>query len=271
MRVVDRGEPVNRSDRARQTRTRAVALLAAMIVLLLGRPDTVASVESQQLPDLTPRLPREVGMALTPTPVFPGSPLSELRPPLKLRFDAGANNNGGHSLEMLGVPTAEPLSLEAHQCVAWTAAACTERRPAGALRWHDEHSHWHFDDFSAYELRRLDADGQPDWTAGGSLAVTPKVSFCLEDSERTDGNEGVGTYNSCTGVLQGISAGWADVYESWLPGQELEVEGVPDGNYALVVTVDPAGKIAELDETNNVGWVVVTLSANGTVAHLAGP
>src|SRR5262249_31641191 len=66
--------------------------------------------------------------------------------------------------------------------------------------------------------------------------------------------------------FQGITAGCADVYSFDLGCQYLDVTGVPDGNYTLRVTVDPFGRIPELDETNNVATLAVTLGSGDTCA-----
>lgn len=42
---------------------------------------------------------------------------------------------------------------------------------------------------------------------------------------------------------QGMSVGWADVYNWFPPGQYVEVTGVPDGDYILDTTVDPTDRL----------------------------
>ena len=59
--------------------------------------------------------------------------------------------------------------------------------------------------------------------------------------------------------MQGMTRGWADVYDWYLPGQYVEVTGVPDGVYILETLVDPDGLIEESDESNNCGSVYVRL------------
>ena len=63
---------------------------------------------------------------------------------------------------------------------------------------------------------------------------------------------------------QGMSVGWTDEYNWFLPGQYVEVTGVPDGDYILDTTVDPTGRLVESDKTNNCGSVRIRLGAMGT-------
>ena len=61
-----------------------------------------------------------------------------------------------------------------------------------------------------------------------------------------------------------MSVGWADVYNWFLPGQYVEVTGVPDGDYILDTTVDPTDRLIEEDKTNNCGSVRVRLAGMST-------
>jgi hypothetical protein len=106
------------------------------------------------------------------------------------------------------------------------------------------HNHGHYTNYARYDL--VDVSGQ-------TVVVGHKQGFCLLDSDCP-----VRRY-SCSN--QGISAGCADVYHASLGCQYLDVTGVPPGDYVLRVTIDPFGRIAELDETNNVASVLVLIPA----------
>src|SRR5207245_3218663 len=70
-------------------------------------------------------------------------------------------------------------------------------------------------------------------------------------------------------MVQGISRGWADIYSWPLPGQYIEVSGVPDGTYDVVVTVNPFKLIEESDYTDNLACTRIQLSnRRTTVAEL---
>ena len=47
------------------------------------------------------------------------------------------------------------------------------------------------------------------------------------------------TYFECNGDLQGLAAGWGDSYHQSTPLQELEVTGLPAGDYYLTHKADP--------------------------------
>ena len=63
------------------------------------------------------------------------------------------------------------------------------------------------------------------------------------------------TYFQCGNERQGISPGWVDQYHQATPGQELDITGVPPGDYYLVSTSNPDGNFIETDTTNNTAWV----------------
>ena len=115
------------------------------------------------------------------------------------------------------------------------------------IEYHPEHYHWHLDDFARYEV----------WTAapGGVLRdlvrTNGKVSYCIMDTDRLAGTNQASGYHSCGPALQGLSVGWADTYERHLPGQWVDISGLPDGFYALRSIVDPGNFLHELDDANN--------------------
>ena len=140
-----------------------------------------------------------------------------------LRFSTTTPNIGEADL-YLGPPAANPL-----------------------FHFSECHDHWHFDEYAEYRL--LNA-------AGDVVANGHKQAFCLIDLEQVDENAG-GPQFDCEN--QGISKGWADTYASHLDCQWIDVTGIPPGDYVLEVRVNPAQILAELDYTNNVARVPVTL------------
>jgi hypothetical protein len=109
------------------------------------------------------------------------------------------------------------------------------------------HGHYHLRGFTNYELLALD----------GTLVITGrKQAFCLMDTERWDPAAGPAKY---TCGDQGISAGWADVYDRSLDGQWLDVTGVRPGRYLLRVSVDFGNLFPEADENDNSATVMVTI------------
>lgn len=118
------------------------------------------------------------------------------------------------------------------------------------------HGHYHVTGFATYEL--LDSDG-------ATVRAGHKQAFCLMDFTRTTGT-GPGVY-TCSN--QGIQAGWADVYGSYLDCQWIDITDVPPGQYLLRVTInanpDLSPKLTESDYTNNTAEVSVTIPAAGKV------
>jgi len=142
-----------------------------------------------------------------------------------IRFETQARNAGTGDLVM-GDPEGNP-EFEFHAC----------------------HGHHHYRDYVQYRL--LDALGQ-EVTDGG------KASFALEDSDRWEPIEANPDprYNV---VNSGIQYGWADIYSYLIPGQWIDVTGVPPGKYQLEIEIDPSRKIAELVETNNITRIEVEI------------
>lgn len=141
-----------------------------------------------------------------------------------------------------------------------------ESDKVGCFEYHNAHDHWHFQDFSQYRLDDVDTG---DTVAGPSR----KIGFCILDGERkypgipgsplgglypTTGPSGglgcaTGDPDGGPGKM-GLSVGWADVYTYSLPGQRLDITGVPAGTYCFVSRANPPGGAAEImesDETNN--------------------
>lgn len=244
----------------------AAALLISHLLSAPGPADAQPAAPTQ-LPDLVP-LPLDglrVGLA------DDGSGRA-------LRFHTVTANRGEWPLELHGenVDQSSRTSTAA-QCIRWTAPRdCLETNAVGTLTLHPDHGHTHFDQFALLELRSLTSEGAVDESPEALLAPTEKASFCLVDSVR-DGpvpqeEFAFRSYGSCgddLDLVYGISPGWRDVYDSTLEGQQILIDAVPDGDYALRVTVDHEDRFAESDDDNNTTTTVVRLSEDGTRAtHL---
>jgi len=133
---------------------------------------------------------------------------------------------------------------------------------AGIFAYHQGHKHWHLGDFAGYQLRAVTEDGSIGDTA---VASANKVSFCLVDDKNVDPEiehaAPAKAYSKCAqGSTQGISVGWGDVYEGFLPGQALDITGVADGDYWLLITADPTNILLETDDSNNTSAVKIRIS-----------
>jgi hypothetical protein len=139
----------------------------------------------------------------------------------------------------------------------------SRRKSAGCFLFHREHNHWHFDAAARYRLFKPRVKGY--------IAQAKKVSFCLRDSERVppamgDFHQGR-YYGDCSlNRPEGITVGWADLYESFLSGQSLRLPPrVRSGVYCLSVKVDPKGLLYESDEDNNLSYRAFRIKGARTV------
>lgn len=218
-----------------------------------------------------------------------------------LRFDQVFANIGEGALEMLFVIPHDSNSTERNvfQRIYRSNGTLTERL-AGEWEFHEAHQHFHFEGFGLSRLFQANANGQPlnsvplkqrRFKLNGKrhetmfpVAGVNKVSFCIADIEivfwAQKGN-GIRTHNApdclfpaysdATNdyLIQGITPGWADVYEWYLPDQYIEVSGVPDGYYILETIADPDNRMLEANENNNRGAVLIRLWNTNTSAPQA--
>jgi L-ascorbate metabolism protein UlaG (beta-lactamase superfamily) len=165
-----------------------------------------------------------------------------------LRLTNSIWNAGFGPLELWGKVTADGASHTVVQRI-FDQNGDYQERSVGEFVFHPGHNHWHLDSFSLYELWSLQQDGSLD----SVVSTSGKVSYCLRDIRRNPHPEQAiyMGYGTCTYGRQGLSVGWADVYDYYLPGQSIDISGIPDGTYALMSTADPFNLIQESDETNN--------------------
>lgn len=256
-------------------RCRRLAPLAVVVVLGLGSgfplPSQAGPLDDVlDPPDTLPNLVPDVrGVWITGLPVFDPETQTFVTGPPVFAFDTYTQNLGTVSLELTidEVSTAETTPVA--QCVSWIEdRICRERSRVGGITFHEPHNHFHFDEFGSYQLRRLGADGRPDYSEAGLVAVSNKVSFCLFDSEPVrDDAFPMPFYITCDRAMQGLSPGWADIYGFSLPGQQFPLDGLTDGRYALIVDLDYANHVYETDDTDNV--VEVTVEVSGGVTQAA--
>lgn len=134
-----------------------------------------------------------------------------------------------------------------------------EDQQAGFWEYHPQHNHIHVDDYADYVLEAVDAPGQ-------SLRTGAKQTFCILDTDRVDhrlpGAPKKAVYTTCGDDLQGMSVGWGDTYRYYLAGQSIDITGLPDGDYRLVIRIDPKGRFAELNESDNESVVNIRIDGN---------
>ena len=182
----------------------------------------------------------------------------------EIRFSTSVANLGEGPLEMLGVYEEATGKTLASQRILHVDGSTVERE-IGRFVFHPDHEHWHFEDFTVFELWSVDDDNEP----ADLVATTGKLTFCLVDAYPVDDPLPNGVAEpallECHSDVQGLSAGWEETYEADFPGQELDIPEVPDGTYAVRQVIDPDGRVSEMDTTNNESLVLVSISGSEIV------
>ncbi len=174
-----------------------------------------------------------------------------------LRLTTAMANVGSGALEIRGGNIIGENIQEVYQRVYEPDGSFNDR-VAGTFTYHPEHKHIHFDGFAEFRLREV----LPEGGVGAVVAGGLKTSFCIIDIENYD-SDLPAKYLNCKQV-QGLSPGWADLYDSGLPGQSIDITGIPNGTYWLEMAVDPDDHIAEADEANNVARILINLNRDGS-------
>lgn len=177
-----------------------------------------------------------------------------------LRLSNHILNRGPGPLEVRGINDPEQRLTNVNQHIYHSEGVILERE-AGAYVFHPEHEHWHIEAFASYELWTLNNRGGLAELVG----LNDKVSFCLRDNTRFAEMSEVAArpaYLACGLNIQGISTGWVDTYRYHLPGQMIDITGLPDGIYALRSVVDPDGVLWEVSESNNAAVLYIEISGS---------
>ena len=150
----------------------------------------------------------------------------------------------------------------------------------GTMSFHAElgHHHLHVDDWTENTLRIRGPESDPSrWPI---IGTGYKNSMNLYDHVKCDqvfvacdygntvydlyglrnGGLGLG-YNSGSPNVQGISVGYADIYEYLLPyGQAIYFDSVCNGDYVLLAQFDPKGRFIDMRPENNITYFTVSLT-----------
>jgi hypothetical protein len=230
------------------------------------------------LPDLTFRGTERITFDTPSFPIFEPDPpagsscfaseMEEDGAKTCLRFDQIVVNNGKGPIEITyDVPTGATPDPNAPFPVAqriYESDGGFTDRAAGTVNYHAVHGHYHYSSFANAQLWRSNRRGAR--LGSTPVASAHKVSFCMADiridawAEKGDGPR---TYyapdclfpassdDTTDHYKQGITQGWGDVYDWYIPDQYIEVTGVPSGYYLLEFCADPFNEIKEENESNN--------------------
>lgn len=242
-------------------RIATVVLAVACVLLGSVRAAPVYGGEFQALlPDLVPDAPEDLKLELTSGGSTP--------PQLLLRFDAFVHNGGPGVLEIRGsqpdnAPAPSMQVVVQREYAGPTRAAAYQDitiSPTPRLQFQplSGHNHFHLWDAIAYYLV---GTGE---SSASLLFDKAQLGFCFVDTEPIEapfsptpeflqsannfceqGNPGAST------VFMGLSPGWRDVYEDFLPLQYIDVSDVLPGPYRVETVADPTNFVAELNEANN--------------------
>jgi hypothetical protein len=210
------------------------------------------------LPDLAPSPPQDIQMG-------------RVQGEWHIKFSSILVNLGKGDFVLRA--TREPGSTwSAEQDVQYSTSGAKPIPVDSPLAWGgDGHEHWHIQRVASVWLVPLDASGKP--ASDSKERIDTKIGFCFYDFTRLLENgpeEAVYSRESCgheddTKIGMGLSIGWTDNYVYDLPGQSIDITGLPDGAYRLWTAADEQGWFRETTRKNNVSWADVELSteANG--------
>ena len=147
-----------------------------------------------------------------------------------MRFDFLSHNVGDADL-VVGSPAARP------DLFVWSSA----------------HGHYHLKDFNEFKLFNK---------AGVEVEIGHKQAFCLIDIERKHPLARADAQFTNCNTNQGISSGWADLYDSSLPCQYIVIDGLADGDYTLQSTTNSKHIVTEDCFGDNTMWTGLRIHGN---------
>ncbi|MEO6540156.1 MAG: lysyl oxidase family protein, partial [Ferruginibacter sp.] len=161
-------------------------------------------------------------------------------------------------------------------------------RDAGWMQYHPSHGHIHIEGWGLYTLRLKDPS-VADTLKWPIVNSGIKVSFCLIDLTTCNGALGdcvdangnvlnnasfpnyglAGGYN-CGNLRQGISVGKVDIYDQGLDESFVKIPyEACNGNYYVMVQVDPDNHFLEMNENNN--WLAAAIPLQKQRTSNTGP
>jgi hypothetical protein len=195
-----------------------------------------------------------------------------------LRFDQVIANVGDGPFElryrMEGLATEQQLRQR-----VYASDGSFDEFTVDTYEFHPAHAHFHYKNFGQAFLYRLNPDGTMD-----KVRESRKNGFCMIDVENTRfgldehglpyKGEAPRTYyfprcnapterdEHGTYMVNGISVGWADVYNWFLADQYIEISGVPDGLYVIETRANPIRSVHETTFDDNTARSTIRLQGD---------
>jgi hypothetical protein len=218
-----------------------------------------------------PRLVLELAPDLDQRPPYGIFVTSTSKGRFRLAFGSAVDNVGAGPLVIVGMrPNPNARLMIANQRVRLSNGRSRVYRRVGSLRYvnAETHSHWHYQPFERYELRR---------PSDYALIVRDRKSgFCLRDSHRSTLRpvaprpRGAAFVDFCAPgdrsvlrLVEGASVGSSDQYPGNLEGQYLDITDVEPGLYFLVHRVNPKKVLVEGDYENNEASLLIRITWPG--------
>ncbi len=181
-----------------------------------------------------------------------------------LNFSAVTWNAGPAPMVIDGFRRSDdPDLMDAHQTF-YADGEAVGSAPIGTLEYHrgGGHDHWHFLDFSRYELVSSSGTSQLSGKQSWCLANNYPVDLTLPGVLWSTQQESLATSCGSEGALwvrQVLAVGWGDLYMQNVSGQSFDITDLPNGVYTIRITANPDGDIYEASTRNNVSERVVRL------------
>jgi Lysyl oxidase len=258
---------------------RALAILVGALACALSLAQPASAQVTERLPDLVADAPTNPLLATYSHP--------DGTTHLLLRFDGYVHNRGTGALEMRGSqPVGTEMTTVVQRVFRSDGSFLDDASLDPRIIWEpeDDHNHWHLMNAARYSL----------WNSDKTAEVAPamKVGFCLIDSQRIETN-GPSTRvyttsanNFCgqnqptrSSLVEGVSAGWRDLYDRGLAFQWVDVTDVQPGVHWLRAEIDPDDVVRESNEVNAATFAAASstipgyraLPVNAGVVNASGP
>jgi hypothetical protein len=163
-----------------------------------------------------------------------------------LRFTTNFVNAGQGALELQQIPTPSGIA-DLNQRIYESPVGFTDHR-LGSVVYSPEF--FEVPDLARYEVwteRGFERAQRSGFTRGQPVRQVSNLKYCLDDSRRVDENAPPAPVYTCTGLVMGVSVGWAMTQPWFVMKQTIDFGPAPppDGDYVLRAVADPDNLLIE--------------------------